>query len=207
MNLHGLVGDAVLFDCDGVLVDSEPVSYVAWSETLAGHGFALTVEAFSESVGGTESMVAEQFSSAVGVDPVTLELEAQRAFEAVAGQAGGFSDTIALVGRLEADGVPIAVATNGLRWRLDMLLEAVGLARLLPNSVTADEVARPKPAADLYLAAARITRADPARCIVIEDSPTGIAAATAAGCQVIALDRGMFPPTSLAAATLILKTV
>jgi HAD superfamily hydrolase (TIGR01509 family) len=207
MKLHGLVADAVLFDCDGVLVDSEPVSYVAWSETLAGHGFTLTEEAFSESVGGTETMVAEQFSPAVGVDPVTLELEAQRAFEAIAGQAVGFSDTIALVERLEAEGVPVAVATNGLRWRLDVLLGAAGLARLLPNSVTADEVARPKPAPDLYLAAARMTRTDPARCIVIEDSPTGIAAATAAGCQVIALDRGMFPPTALSAATLILNSV
>ncbi len=207
MNLHGLVGDAVLFDCDGVLVDSEPVSYVAWSETLAGYGFDLTVEAFSESVGGTETMVAEQFSPAVGVDPVTLELEAQRAFEAIAGQAVGFPDTIALVGRLEAEGVPVAVATNGLRWRLDVLLEAVGLARLLPNSVTADEVVRPKPAPDLYLAAARMVRTDPARCIVIEDSPTGVAAATAAGCQVIALDRGMFPSIRLAAATLTLKNV
>ncbi len=207
MNLHGLVGDAVLFDCDGVLVDSEPVSYIAWSGTLAVHGFDLTVEAFSESVGGTETMVAEQFSPAVGVDPVTLELEAQRAFEAIAGQAVGFADTIALVGRLEAEGVPIAVATNGLRWRLDVLLEAVGLARLLPNSVTADEVGRPKPAPDLYLAAASMVRTHPSRCIVLEDSPTGIAAATAAGCQVIALDRGMFPHPRLAAATLIRKTV
>ena len=207
MNLHGLVGDAVLFDCDGVLVDSEPLSYVAWSETLAGYGFDLTVETFSESVGGTETMVAEQFSPAVGVDPVTLELQAQRAFEVIAAQAVGFSDTIALVGRLEAEGVPVAVATNGLRWRLDVLLDAVGLARLLPNSVTADEVACPKPAPDLYLAAARKIRTDPARCIVIEDSPTGIAAATAAGCQVIALDRGMFSQPRLSAATLILKTV
>jgi beta-phosphoglucomutase-like phosphatase (HAD superfamily) len=207
MNLHGLEADAVLFDCDGVLVDSEPVSYIAWSETLAAHGFALTVEAFSESVGGTETMVAEQFSPAVGVDPVTLELEAQRAFEAIAAQATGFSDTIGLVGRLESESVPVAVATNGLRWRLDVLLEAVGLARLLPNSVTADEVAHPKPAPDLYLAAAAMTGTDPARCIVIEDSPTGIAAATAAGCQVIALDRGMFDPTRLSAATLILKTI
>src|SRR5690606_38407892 len=77
MILHGLEGGAVLFDCDGVLVDSEPVSFQAWSITLANHGYVLDEPAFAESVGGTETMVAERYAPVLGVDPVALEAEAQ----------------------------------------------------------------------------------------------------------------------------------
>lgn len=207
MILHGLEADAVLFDCDGVLVDSEPVSYLAWSTTLAAHGYRLGIAEFSDSVGGTETMVAQRFAPEIGTDPTALEMEAQAAFEELSGQACGFPDTRALIDRLERWGVPIAVATNGLRWRLDVLLEAVGLERLLSASVTADEVLRPKPAPDLYLAAARLTGVDPGRCLVFEDSPTGIAAAKGAGCLVVAVERGMFDRSRLEAADVIVTQV
>ena len=207
MKLHGLDADAVLFDCDGVLVDSEPVSFSAWAETLNGHGYALEASEFAESIGGTETMVAERYAPVLGLDPVALELEAQFAFEAIASRVTGFPDSIELVERLERAHVPIAVATNGLRWRLDVLLRAVGLGHLLSVSVTADEVARPKPAPDLYLAAARLAGVDPARCVVIEDSPPGIAAAHRAGCRVIALDRGVFAADRLAEADVVVDRV
>lgn len=207
MILHGLEADAVLFDCDGVLVDSEPVSYMAWSATLAAHGYRLDIDEFSDSVGGTETMVAQRFAPEIGADPTTLEKEAQVAFKEIAGQARGFGDSAVLVERLERSGVPIAVATNGLRWRLDVLLAAVGLERLLSASVTADEVLRPKPAPDLYLAAARLTGVDPDRCLVLEDSPTGITAAKAAGCLVIAVERGMFDRSRLRDADVIVNRV
>lgn len=207
MNIHGLGCDAVLFDCDGVLVDSEPVSFTAWSEALAAYGYVLREEVFTESIGGTEAMVARRFAPDVDVDPVVLELEAQHAFERIAGQAAAFDDTLALIDRLEDVGVPMGVATNGLRWRLDALLGAVGLGRLLPSSVTADEVENPKPAPDLYLRAASIAGARPERCVVIEDSPTGVAAAKAAGCLVVAVDRGVFDRSRLAGADVIVHRV
>jgi HAD superfamily hydrolase (TIGR01509 family) len=204
MNLYGLDADAVLFDCDGVLVDSEPVSFAAWYEALAVYGFQLGEADFHDSVGGTEAMVADRFAPEVGTDPITLELEARRAFERLAPGAKGFDDTRRLVERLEHLGLPVAVATNGLRWRLDALLAAVGLERLLPHSVTADEVSRPKPAPDLYLRAASLTGVEAGRCIVLEDSPTGISAAAAAGCRVVALDRGMFSHDRLGEADVII---
>lgn len=203
MILHGLEGGAVLFDCDGVLVDSEPVSFQAWSKTLANHGYVLDEPAFAESVGGTETMVAERYAPVLGVDPVALEAEAQRAFEHLAPAVAGFGDTRDLLGRLESESVPVAVATNGLRWRLDVLLGAIGLGHLLEVSVTSDEVRRPKPAPDLYLAAAALARTAPSECIVLEDSPLGIAAAKAAGCRVIALDRGMFDRSRLRSADVV----
>lgn len=207
MILHGLEGDAVLFDCDGVLVDSEPVSYAAWSATLADHGFTLTEEAFSLSVGGTEAMVAAMFAPMVDADPVRLEYDARLRFEALARQVESFDDTRETIERLEDRGVPIGVATNGLRWRLDVLLEGAGLQRLRGRSVTADEVDTPKPAPDLYLAAARLVGIRPERCVVVEDSPTGIAAAKAAGCLVVAIDRGMFPVGRLGDADVIVDRV
>ena len=205
MILHGLEAEAVLFDCDGILVDSEPVSFLAWSRTLATHGYTLDEVHFAESVGGTETMVAHRFAPEIGIDADALEIAARDAFRQLAPMAQGFADTFALVGRLEADGVPMAVATNGLRWRLDVLLGAVGLERLRPVSVTADEVARPKPAPDLYVAAAELAGTDPARCVVLEDSPTGVAAAKAAGCLVVAVDRGMFDRSRLVAADVVVE--
>lgn len=207
MILHGLEAQAVLFDCDGILVDSEPVSFLAWSRTLAAHGYTLDEAHFAESVGGTETMVAHRFAPEIGVDADVLEMEAREAFRELAPMAQGFADTFELVGRLEADGVPVAVATNGLRWRLDVLLGAVGLGRLLPVSVTADEVARPKPDPDLYVAAAGLADTDPRQCVVLEDTPTGVAAAKAAGCLVIAVDRGMFDRSRLAAADVVVERV
>ncbi|MEX0757341.1 MAG: HAD family phosphatase [Acidimicrobiia bacterium] len=207
MNIHGLECEAVLFDCDGVLVDSEPVSFRAWSEALAVHGYDLDMDVFAASIGGTEAMVANRFAPDVGVDSVRLELEAQHAFERIAGEAAAFGDTLAFIDRLEYAGVPIGVATNGLRWRLDVLLAAVGLGRLLPFSVTADEVENPKPAPDLYLRAASLAGADAERCVVIEDSPTGVAAAKAAGCLVVAVDRGVFDRRQLAGADVVVDRV
>lgn len=207
MILHDLEADAVLFDCDGVLVDSEPISYRAWRSALMAHGFDLSEPTFHDSVGGTEAMVAARFAPEIGADPVQLELEARKAFTEIAPEARGFDDSRRLIARLESDGIPMAVATNGLRWRLDVLLRAVGLEQLLPYSVTADEVSEPKPSADLYLAAAGLARVDPQRCVVFEDSPTGIAAARAAGCRVIAVDRGMFPAKRLRGADVIVSRV
>lgn len=207
MILHGLEGDAVIFDCDGVLVDSEPVSYAAWSATLAALGFVLTEEAFSGSVGGTEAMVAEAFAPMVAADPVALETDARYRFERLAGSVRSFADAREAIERIESKGVPIGVATNGLRWRLDVLLAGAGLERLRPTSVTADEVQAPKPAPDLYVAAARLVEVDPERCVVVEDSPTGIAAAKAAGCKVVAVDRGMFPSQRLIAADVVVERV
>lgn len=203
MILHGLEGDAVLFDCDGVLVDSEPLSFLAWSKTLAGHGLDLGEQAFAELIGSTEQLVAETYGPAVGVDPVTLELEARSAFEEVAGEVCGFADAIALVERLQQERVPVGVATNGLRWRLDALLTAVGLGRLRSVSVASDEVPMAKPSPDLYRAAASIIGIEPSRCVVVEDSPTGIVAAAAAGCRVLAVDRGAFDRSRLAVADVV----
>ena len=207
MIVHGIEADAVLFDCDGVLVDSEPASYEAWRRTLGRHGVDLTPAMFAESVGTTDLDVGMQYADAAGVDGVRLELEARDLFRRAATGVRAFADTVELLDRCREAGTAVAVATNGARWRLDVLLDAIGEPALIPLSVTSDEVERPKPAPDLYLRAAELAETAPERCVVVEDSPTGIAAAVAAGCRVVAIDRGMFSRDRLVGADRIVDRV
>jgi HAD superfamily hydrolase (TIGR01509 family) len=101
----------------------------------------------------------------------------------------------------------VAVASNSDRWRLDAVLAAAGLAGRFQVSVGANEVSHPKPAPDVYVRAAELLAIDPVECLVIEDSPTGIAAARNAGMAVIAVDRGHFPRGSLEQADQVLTSL
>lgn len=199
--------DAVLFDCDGVLLDSEPASEWAWRTTLEEEGADLGD--FSEWVGKTDQAIAVHFGRELGASPTRLS---GRAADLLAQhlQTEGvtvFSDARTALYEAERAGIPTAVVSNSERWRLDALMEAAGLADRLTVRVSSDDVARPKPDPDMYLAAAALLGADPSRCLVVEDTPTGVAAARAAGMRVVAVDRGVFEPGSLAAATRVVKSI
>ncbi len=186
---------AVIFDCDGVLADSERASAAAWQETLERYGFLLSPEEFARFIGTTDRDLAETFGPRLGIDPEVILSNANDRLRAIlSGGLEAFADAVGLLGRLD---VPVAVASNSDRWRLDAVLAAAGLAGRFKVSVGADEVGQPKPAPDVYLRAADLLAIDPADCLVIEDSPTGIEAARKAGMGVIAVDRGHFPRESL----------
>ncbi|HEX5671676.1 MAG TPA: HAD family phosphatase [Acidimicrobiia bacterium] len=186
---------AVIFDCDGVLADSEWASAAAWQDTLERYGFLLSPEEFARFIGTTDRDLAETFGPRLGIDPEVILSNANDRLRAIlSGGLESFADAVGLLGRLD---VPVAVASNSDRWRLDAVLAAAGLAGRFKVSVGADEVGQPKPAPDVYLRAAELLAIDPADCLVIEDSPTGIEAARKAGMGVIAVDRGHFPRESL----------
>ncbi len=92
---------------------------------------------------------------------------------------------VALITALQANGTPIALCSNSPRRFVDLMLAGGGLTGVFPVTVAGDEVASQKPAPDGYLAAASALGAPPAACIALEDSPTGAAAARAAGMHVI----------------------
>lgn len=196
---------AVIFDCDGVLVDSERASAAAWSAVLERHGHRLDGDEFTGFIGRTDRSLAESFAPAVGMDSRDLLAEAGVEMRRVV-SAGldAFPDALVLLHSLR---VPVAVASNSDRWRLRAVLEAAGLGGRFAVSVAGDEVARPKPAPDVYLEAARLVGLDPSVCAVIEDSPTGISAALTAGMEVIAVDRGHFDRLTLAAAHLVVGSL
>lgn len=194
--------DGVVFDCDGVLADSEPASQAAWVSTLASVGHAAPLGEIARFVGSTEKALAEHFAPSVGMRPDDLERLAEDHFREYLARVGieSFPDTVAAIAGLE---IPVAVGSNSFRWRLDAVLGAVGLDWLIAHSVAGDEVARAKPAPDVYLAACARIGSLPQRVLAVEDSPTGIASAKAAGCSVVAISRGMFDPAMLVEADLV----
>lgn len=191
-----------MFDCDGVLVDSEPVSFRAWRDAIGRYGHELTPEEFQASIGTTDRMVAETWAPRLGADVDRLDDLARDAFLARAGELSVFGDALGLRHSID---LPVAIGTNSARWRLDAVLAATGLDALFDVSVTASDVAFPKPAPDIYLKAFERLGVAPERGAVLEDSPSGTRAAKASGAHVIAVDRGLIDVADLAAADVIVS--
>jgi HAD superfamily hydrolase (TIGR01509 family) len=189
---------AVIFDCDGVLVDSEPLADAVWAEVLAERGYAMTEEDGDACRGRTELATYEYFAERSDLVPYEEHMAALDAlriprFEE---ELEAFPDTADTVRALAAQGIPLAVASSSRRRALDRKLEIVGLDRYFDAVVGGDEVARGKPAPDVFLEAARRLGVEAAACLVIEDSEHGAAAATEAGMRTVMIRRdGSFSPT------------
>jgi HAD superfamily hydrolase (TIGR01509 family) len=195
----------VIFDCDGVLVDSESASAAAWRAALARFGYHIDAVTFAGFVGTTDRALAVAFAAQVGAGVEEVLNAAEEEMRLIAGQGlNAFPDAVALVKRLA---VPIGVASNSDRWRLEVVLSAAGVRSLFDVTVAGDEVTEPKPAPDVYLRVAALLRIDPDDCVVIEDSPTGVVAARAAGMGVVVVRRGHFADEALMAADRIVDSL
>lgn len=206
LELEGV--DAVVFDCDGVLVDSEPVSETAWRVTLDAYGIDLGPD-FGAWIGTTDESIALRFADEAGVTAERLVGEAgERLLDTLATDGVTvFEDALAALAQVRNADMGLAVATNSARWRLEAILGAAGLDGVFTCELTADDVANPKPAPDIYLEAAERLDVPVSRCLVIEDSPVGVAAARSAGMRVVAVDRGVFTADELAPATRIVDSL
>jgi beta-phosphoglucomutase-like phosphatase (HAD superfamily) len=184
---------AVAFDCDGVLVDSEPHSWTAWKHVTARRGFVLADEQIATCTGfGYRDTHAFVSSLGDGFLPPPEDLLGELLEALAASFATGlrrFDDAVGAVADLAFEGVPLAVASSSPRARLDLTLEAADLTRYFDVSVAGDEVARPKPAPDVYVEAAERLGTAPRDCLAVEDSEPGARAAVAAGMRVIAVAR------------------
>ncbi|MFC8131507.1 HAD family hydrolase [Streptomyces sp. NPDC057302] len=181
---------SVIFDLDGTLVDSEPNYFEASRALLAEHGIEYTWADNEQYVGiGTqETLAAWKDRYGIGVPVAELLTELDRRYLALArADTHVFPEMRKLVERLHGAGVPLAVASGSSRAAIDAILSGTGLDALLTTVVSADEVARGKPAPDVFLAAAALLGADPADCVVLEDAAPGAAAAHAAGMRCIAV--------------------
>jgi HAD superfamily hydrolase (TIGR01509 family) len=183
--------DLVIFDCDGVLVDSEVISCRAHAQALTRHGYPITAEQVLERFLGVSDREARQ----------TIETETGRKlpddFEAQVKEAtlqfyAGDLRAISHVGEaIAAIGLPKCVASSGTPEKIHHGLSCAGLYdRLAPHIFSATQVARGKPAPDLFLFAAGQMRVAPGRCLVIEDSVPGITGARAAGMTVLGFHGG-----------------
>ncbi len=180
---------AVIFDCDGVLVDSERLVTQVESEHLKRLGLELSPEeARVRFLGLTVTDTAARIQQQLGgtLPPEWLHdwglwtaLMLTRSLRAVPGVS-------AVVEGLHGNGVPICVASQSPLPRVQLSLAVTGLAQYFGERVfTASMVARPKPAPDLFQYAAEQMGVDPRSCVVVEDSSSGVAAAVAAGMEVL----------------------
>jgi HAD superfamily hydrolase (TIGR01509 family) len=178
---------AIVFDCDGLLVDTEPAWTVAETAIFAENGFEFGPEqkrlVIGKSISASTNVMAEYFGRpGIGPELVDhlLELVEEQLLRGVAPMPG-------VVSLLDAigDRVPIAVASNSSRRFLDVSLAGSGLHSRFEVTVSADDVEHHKPHPELYLEAFARLGADPARSVALEDSATGIASARASGAFVI----------------------
>jgi HAD superfamily hydrolase (TIGR01509 family) len=181
----------VVFDCDGTLVDSERLSFQAWREVLAGHGYVLRDDDIEATRGRSYPHVHAYFAERASIPDADAfwPLHSGRLYELLETDLEVFADAVEAARDLKERGVPIAIATGSRRERLDATLRAAGLEGLFDVTVAADEVARAKPAPDLFLAAAERLGVAPGSCVAVEDSPSGVEAALAAGLRVVAVAR------------------
>jgi HAD superfamily hydrolase (TIGR01509 family) len=183
--------DLVIFDCDGVLVDSEVISCRVHAETLTRHGYPITADQVLVRFLGVSDREARQTIESEMGRLLPQDFEAQIGHAALQRYASELT-AIPYVGEaIDAIGVPKCVASSGTHEKIRHGLTCAGLYdRLAPDIFSATQVERGKPAPDLFLFAAERMHATPARCIVIEDSIPGIKGARAAGMTVIGFHGG-----------------
>lgn len=184
--------DAVLFDFDGVLVDSEPVHWQCWREIVQPFGINLEWENYrANCIGVSDGAMLERLCAyrtpPLEVALLWAEYPRKKALfrERMLAADPISSDVRRLLGVL--DDYPIGVVTSSGRAEVEPILEASGILARFAVAVYGEDVARHKPAPDPYLLAAR--RIGAARPLVVEDSEPGIASARAAGFEVVRIGR------------------
>lgn len=178
---------AVLFDCDGVLADTEWMVNQLVAAELTARGWSMTAaEARQHFLGLAWPAMRPLVEERTGpLDPGWERAFGHKIAELLARETLPVEGALDAVRQVAAR-VPVAVASNSSREELATKMARLGLAEVFgPRVFSFEDVPRPKPAPDIYLAAARACGVEPARCVVIEDSVTGVHAGMAAGCFVL----------------------
>lgn len=174
---------AVIWDCDGVLVDSEEHSCSAWLPVLRRRGIEVAPADIDPFIGLSDGSVLDHYRRLTGkaLDGDIIEEREQEYYRQARGVLATFAGLPELLSRWRKEGRPMAVASSGGHAKIRFSLAETGLSGLLDVICSATEVAHGKPAPDLFLLAAERLGVAPASCAVIEDSVPGLQAAAAAG--------------------------
>ncbi|MGA5761040.1 HAD family hydrolase [Nonomuraea bangladeshensis] len=181
--------EAVFFDMDGLLVDSERVWLEIETGVMARLGAAWTPEHQAHLVGGSMERTIDYMLAVSGAEVPPGTVRSWMVDGMVARLSAGVElmpGAVELLDAVRAEGVPAGLVTSSLGEIAGAVLKVVGRERF-DVIVTADDVTHTKPDPEPYLTAARLLGVEPVRCVVLEDSPSGVAAATAAGCAVVAV--------------------
>lgn len=188
--------DAVVFDLDGVLVDSEHVWDEVREELARERGGRWHERAQADMMGMSSVEWSRYMHDVIGLSEPPEEIDAEvvrRMSARYADELPLFDGAVAAVQRL-ADAYRLGLASSSNRPLIDAVLEMAGLSRLFEATVSSEEVPRGKPAPDVFLEAARRLGVEPERCVAIEDSANGLRSAHAAGMRVIAIPNLHYPP-------------
>jgi HAD superfamily hydrolase (TIGR01509 family) len=188
--------DAVVFDLDGVLVDSEHVWDEARRRLAAERGGRWHEQASRDMMGMSSLEWSRYMHDVIGLPDAPEEISAEvvrRLEDIYRRELPLFDGAIAAVERVAARW-PVGLASSSNRELIDLVLDLSGLGRFFAATVSSEEVPRGKPAPDVYLEAARRLGVEPARCAAIEDSENGISSAKAAGMRVLAIPNPRYPP-------------
>ena len=190
---------AVLFDMDGLLVDTEPLWFETEAEVMGRLGAAWTKADQEQLLGGSmERTVGYLLAKATRPAPareVTRWMMEGMLKRAAEGRIVVRPGARELLSEVAAAAIPYALVTSSQREFADAVLTGTGFR--FPVTVCGDAVTATKPAPDPYLLAAKLLDADPANCVALEDSPNGVASATSAGCHVVAVPSILPTPPAL----------
>jgi HAD superfamily hydrolase (TIGR01509 family) len=203
--------EAVVFDLDGVVIDSEHVWDEVRRELAEERGGRWHDQASRDMMGMSSPEWSRYMHDVIGLEepPDEINAEVVSRLEAVYRESLPLiPGAVAAVERL-AERWPLGLASSSNRGVIDFVLEVSGLARLFRVTVSSEEVPRGKPAPDVYLEAARRLGVAPERCVAVEDSENGIRSAKSAGMCVLAIPNPQYPPAAdaLALADLVLDSI
>jgi len=200
---------AVIFDLDGLMADSEPLAQEAWRIFLAEQGHALDAGTVDAILGlrlmDSAQVVKERFGLSLTVEQIA-QRRAELLLAALPGNLKPMPGLKELLDAIDTRGLRRAVATSSPSFYTPVALREIGVDGFAAI-VTGDAVARGKPAPDIYLAAAAALGLPPEQCLALEDSPTGVAAAKAAGMRCVAVPNALSAALDLSQADAILPSL
>ena len=193
---------AVVLDMDGLMFDTERLARVAWRRAMAERGYTLSDDTYLPAIGRTVDGACRLFVEALGPELPIVEIEAAKAaylLELLEPAPPLKPGLLALLDGLDELGLPAAVASSTARAEVERRLASVGLLERFAATAGGDEVARGKPAPDLFLLACKRLGTSPSGCVVLEDSEAGVQAAAAAGMTPVIVP-DLVPPSRAARA-------
>jgi HAD superfamily hydrolase (TIGR01509 family) len=205
------VVEAVVFDLDGVIVDSEQVWDDVRETYTREHGGTYTDRATRDMMGMSSLEWSRYMAEELGVPGTPDEINAavvERMLERYGSAPPLIPGAVEAIRRVAAQW-PLAIASSSNPELIEVVVRVSGLADVFETAVSSQEVPRGKPAPDVYLEAARRLGVDAARCAAVEDSHNGIRSARAAGMRVVAVPNPHFPPDdeALAEADVVLRSI
>lgn len=201
---------AVIFDLDGVIADSEPISGESTRIVLEKHGIRMTGDERRNAFGRrTRDIFRDALSSRNRAGDVgEMVREKDRIFLGMMkGKLKSIPDSVELVRSLKGRGIMVALATSSHEEKMRAELDELGISGLFPVRVNGDEISRGKPDPEIFISAARKLGVEPSECAVVEDSAFGVMAAKSAGMTAIGFLSPNSPGQDLSPADAVIRDI